>query len=83
MIGKIINGMLTEPTEGEHRKIVIANPTEELLKLAMGYKDVTVQTEPEYDIATQVLTPVYTESDDGIVVSWTVTERSEDNGIDN
>lgn len=82
MIGKIINGILTEPTEGERKKIVIANPTDEMLKYVMGYKDVTVEPEPDYDIITQTLTPVYTEAEDGITVSWTVTERSEDNGID-
>lgn len=78
MLGKLINGALVEPSENERKKIVIANPTDEMLKFVMGYKEVTFEAEPEYDIEKQSLTPVYTETEDAITVSWEVGERSEE-----
>lgn len=72
MIGKIINGVFSEPTERERAKIIIANPTDEMLKFIMGYKDVSEEEKPEYDEETEVLSPIYTENEDNITVSWKI-----------
>lgn len=83
MLGKIINGMLVEPTENERRKIVIANPTDEILKSIVGYKEVRFGEEPEYNPETQALVPIYAESENEIEVSYEITERSDSNVVDN
>lgn len=74
MIGKILNGALIEPSANEREKIVIANPTDEILKAVMGYRDVITESEPEYDIETQYLSLVYEETDGKIKASWEVKE---------
>lgn len=74
MIGKIIGGQLAEPSRNEREKIVIANPTDEMLKLIMGYKDVQMSEKPEYDPETQYLKQICTEDENGISVSWEVSE---------
>lgn len=33
MLGKIVNGALITPTENERKKIIITNPSEEILKV--------------------------------------------------
>lgn len=71
-LGKIIDGRLITPTENEKRKLIIANPTDEQLKFVMGYKDVVVDDKPNYDEATQYLSPLYTETDDVITVHWDI-----------
>ena len=83
--GKIIEGTLITPSENERRKIVIANPTDEILKQILGYKEVTESDKPEYNDETQYLKPVYTESDSGISVTWEVcdVEASENTQSDN
>ena len=85
MLGKIIEGTLITPSENERRKIVIANPTDEILKQILGYKEVTESDKPEYNVETQYLKPVYTESDGGISVTWEVcdVETSENTQSDN
>lgn len=88
MIGKIIDGAFVTPSANERAKIVITNPTDDVLKYIMGYKKVTEADKPEYDPETQILSPVYTESEDGISVAWTVedimqtAEVTEDVGTD-
>lgn len=86
MIGKIIDGVFISPSETERLKIVITNPTDDVLKYVMGYKDVTESDKPEYDPETQILSPVYTEDEDGIAVGWTVetiadVTEEEENGL--
>lgn len=49
---------------------IITNPTEESLTKA-GYKDMTVEEEPEYDRVTEYLQPKYTDGD-VITKSWEV-----------
>ncbi len=85
MLGKIIEGTLITPSENERRKLVIANPTDEILKQVLGYKEVTEADKPEYNVETQYLKPVYTESDGGISVTWEVcdVETSENTQSDN
>lgn len=77
MLGKLINGRLIQPTENERRKIVITNPTDKLLKLVMGYKDLTVSPEPEYDMETQYLSPIYEETETEIIQNWEVKDIEE------
>ena len=85
MLGKIIEGTLITPSENERRKLVIANPTDEILKQILGYKEVNEADKPEYNGETQYLKPVYTESDGGISVTWEVcdVETSENTQSDN
>ena len=75
MLGKLVNGNLIQPTENERRKIVIANPTDEQLKFIMGYKDLVISLEPEYDMETQYLTPIYEETETEIIQSWEINEK--------
>lgn len=74
MIGKIIGGQLAEPSRNEREKIVIANPTDEMLKFIMGYKDVQMSEKPEYDPETQYLKQICTEDESSISVSWEISE---------
>lgn len=85
MLGKIIEGTLITPSENERRKIVIANPTDEILKQILGYKEVNEADKPEYNDETQYLKPVYTESESGISVTWEAcdVEASENTQSDN
>ena len=85
MLGKIIEGTLITPSENERRKLVIANPTDEILKQILGYKEVNEADKPEYNEEAQYLKPVYTESDGGISVTWEVcdVETSENTQSDN
>ena len=74
MLGKLVNGRLIQPSTNERKKIVITNPTDKLLKLVMGYKDLSVTPEPEYDMETQYLSPIYEETETEIVQSWEVKD---------
>ena len=77
MLGKLVNGRLIQPSANERKKIVITNPTDKLLKLVMGYKDLSVTPEPEYDMETQYLSPVYEETETEIIRNWEVKDIEE------
>ncbi len=77
MLGKLVNGRFVQPSDNERKKIVITNPTDKLLKLVMGYKDLTVDVEPEYDVETQYLSPVYEETETEIIQHWEVKDIEE------
>lgn len=77
MLGKLVNGNLIQPSANERKKIVITNPTDKLLKLVMGYKDLSVTPEPEYDMETQYLSPVYEETETEIIRNWEVKDIEE------
>ena len=77
MLGKLVNGNLIQPSANERKKIVITNPTDDILKYVMKYKDLTVTPEPEYDMETQYLSPVYEETDTEIIQHWEVKEIEE------
>lgn len=98
MIGKIINGQLYYPTEDEQQKIIVSNPTEDILKYVMGFKEIVTEDIPKYDSATQTLVENYSEEGDKITVTYTVEdlpiiediisdeeqfEESNDNEMDN
>ena len=77
MLGKLIDGKLIIPDEMEKKKIVITNPTEECLKYNLGYKDLFIDAEPEYDEFTQYLHPVYEETATEIFHHWEVKELTD------
>lgn len=68
MIGKLVNGALVEAP----KKIVIANPTEELLKSEMGFKDVVDDNNPMYDETKEHLVASYEEQEDKIIRHYEV-----------
>lgn len=74
MIGKIVNDKLTKPSEYEKKKLVITNPSDDILKFVLGYKDLIVDEEPEYDIQKQYLETVFEETENKIIQSWRVKE---------
>lgn len=74
MLGKLIDGELITPTEMERRKIVITNPNKESLKYNMGYKDLIIDPEPQYDADAQCLIPSYEETDSTIMQHWKVED---------
>jgi hypothetical protein len=77
MLGKLIDGMLITPSEMERKKIVITNPSEESLKFNLGYKDLIIDEQPEYDEMTHYLRAIYEETDTTIIQHWEVKEIPE------
>ena len=71
-VAKIINGNIITPSKQERKSIIITNPTDDVLKAVRGYKDIDWGTQPEYDPETQYLRHTITETDDSIIVEWTV-----------
>lgn len=76
MIGKLIEGVLMTPSENERKKIIITNPSDEILKLAMDYKDLVYDAEPEYNAETQYLEESIEETDEAICVHYVVKDIS-------
>ena len=76
MLGKLIDGTLITPSEMERKKIIITNPSEESLKFNLGYKDLIVDEQPEYDEMTHYLKTIYEETDATIIQHWEVIEIS-------
>jgi hypothetical protein len=75
MLGKLVNGRLIQPSANERKKIVITNPTDKLLKLVMGYKDLSVSPEPEYDMETQYIVMVRkNETETELFLDWAVKD---------
>lgn len=77
MLGKLVNGVLITPSENERKKIVITNPSDDVLKYVMGYKNLTVDQEPEYNVETQYLQPEFEETETDIVQHWGVKDIEE------
>ena len=76
MLGKRVNGVLVTPSESEFKKIVITNPSEELLKFVMGYKDLAVDEQPEVEDG-QILVPTYEETETAILQHWDAITQEE------
>ena len=74
MLGKLINGVLITPSENERKKIVIANPADDILKYLMGYKDLIYNAEPEYDVETQYLEQSIEETGEAIHINYIVKD---------
>ena len=70
MIVKLNDGVLVTPPD----KITFTNPPEQLLKDYAGYKDYIENPVPDYDPETQILEPVYSETETQIVCDWRVKE---------
>ena len=73
-IGKVVNGVVMTPTENERKKIVITNPKDEVLKIAMGYKDLYYDEKPKYEEKTQYLEQIIEETDVAIYVHYKVKD---------
>lgn len=65
-------------------KVTISNPTKKLYE-QFGYnpKALRIEAEPEYDIETQYLMPVYAETETEIVQTWEKKEVTENADIEN
>ena len=74
MIAKLIDGVLYTPSEGEKKKIIITNPSNDSLKFNLGYKDLEIDKKPKYNPETEYLAPTYEESEDKIIQHWEVKE---------
>lgn len=77
MIGKLINNEVVKPSAEELTKIIIANPTEEILKVAMGYKEIIVGEVPKYNEETQYLMKIYEENKDNITIIYEIHNKEE------
>lgn len=77
MLGKLMDGILITPSEMEKKKIIITNPSEESLKFNLGYKDLIIDEQPEYDETTQYLQAIYEETDLIIIQHWEVKDYSD------
>lgn len=74
MIGKLVNGALVEAP----KKIVIANPMDELLISLMGFKPVVDDNNPIYDDTKEHLVASYEEQEDKIIRHYEVKPIQED-----
>lgn len=70
MIAKLNNGVISYAP----KKYTFANPPEQLLKDYAGYKDFVESDKPVFDPETQILEPVYSETETQIVCDWRVKE---------
>lgn len=70
MIAKLNNGAISYAP----KKYTFANPPEQLLKDYAGYKDYVENDKPVFDPETQILEPVYSETETHIVCDWRVKE---------
>ena len=67
-IGKVVNGVVMTPSENEKKKIISANPDKEILKATLGYMDMEVDEQPEYDQEKQYLEMAHEIVEEEIVV---------------
>ena len=77
MLGKLVNGVLITPSENERKRIIVTNPSNDVLKFVMGYKDLTVDEQPEYDSEKQYLQPEFEETDTEVIQHWVVCDVEE------
>lgn len=78
MIAKLSNGAISYAP----KKYTFANPPEQLLKDYAGFKDFVENDKPTYDPSTQILEPVYTETETQIICDWQV-KNIETEGVPN
>ena len=82
MLGKLVDGALVTPSEYEKKKLVITNPSDDVLKYVLKYKDLVIDEEPEYDDMTQYLEIFFEETDTKIIQKWNIkniTDESNEN----
>lgn len=70
MIAKLNAGVISFAPD----KITFTNPPEQMLKDYAGYQEYTEQEKPEYDPQTQRLAANYTQTESGILCTWTVED---------
>lgn len=71
-LGKVVNGSLHLCSERERRVITVTNPSEEVLRLVGGYKEVVFDKEPEYNPETQEIISDIKETDNLIKIHWII-----------
>lgn len=70
MIAKLNNGAISYAP----KKYTFANPDPEMMKQYAGFKDFVENDKPVFDPETQILEPVYSETETQIVCDWRVKE---------
>lgn len=70
MIAKLNNGAISYAPY----KYTFTNPPEQLLKDYAGYKDYVENDKPDFDPETQVIEPMYLETETQIICDWQVTD---------
>ncbi len=70
MIAKINNGVISYAP----KKYTFANPDPEMMKQYAGFKDFVENDKPVFDPETQILEPVYSETETQIVCDWRVKD---------
>lgn len=70
MIAKINNGVIFYAP----KKYTFANPDPEMMKQYAGFKDYVENDKPVFDPETQILEPVYSETETQIVCDWRVKD---------
>jgi hypothetical protein len=70
MIAKLNNGAISYAP----KKYTFTNPDPEMMKQYAGYKDFVENDKPVFDPETQILEPVYSETETQIVCDWRVKE---------
>lgn len=70
MIAKLNNGVISYAP----KKYTFANPDPEMMKQYAGFKDYVENDKPVFDPETQILEPVYSETETQIVCDWRVKE---------
>lgn len=74
MLAKLVDGALVTPSEYEKKKLVITNPSDDVLKYVLKYKDLVIDEDPEYDAENQYLEVVFEETDNQIIQHWEVKD---------
>ncbi|CCY66841.1 unknown [Clostridium sp. CAG:678] len=70
MIAKLNNGVISYVP----KKYTFANPDPEMMKTYAGYKDYIENDKPSYNLETQIVVPVYSETETQIVCNWEVRD---------
>ena len=73
-LGRSLDGKITFCPEAERKRIIIVNPSEDILKYTLGYKDIIIPDEkPEYDLDTQYLElSIVSETNDTIICEYLI-----------
>lgn len=70
MIAKLSDGTISYAP----KKYTFTNPDPEMMKQYAGFKDFVENDKPVFDPETQILEPVYSETETQIVCDWRVKE---------
>lgn len=70
MIAKLSDGTISYAP----KKYTFTNPDPEMMKQYAGFKDFVENDKPVFDPETQILEPVYSETETQIVCNWEVRD---------